>query len=200
MPAMYMGPSSAFGGVFGGGRQNGGPIFQNNPTPAPNGPMPGPAQNGTPPKQNGGPIFENGGGQPSGTPPPNPTPAPPAAPGPNTLGPQAIRASGPSQGYDPSYLQNLATAIGGLFTGGNQTGNTTSFNPLGNLSEISPTSGMEGNAPQQGLPQNWLQQALNGLGFSFGSPQTTSIIPTAPTVGYGGVNGGVNRGRSPVLQ
>ena len=173
-----MGPSSAFGGAFG---KMPGPA-QQGPNPATqfpgNGALPGPAQNGRNPQ---GPA--------------NPTP--PLAPAPgtgNTLGPQAIRASGPSQGFDSSYLQNLATAIGGLFSNNKQGGNVMKVNPLGNLSEISGPSGQEGNAPQAGLPMTWLQQALNGLGFNF-APQAASTVPTAPTVGsLGGGNGGGGRG------
>jgi len=96
------------------------------------------------------------------------------------LGPEAIRASGPSQGFDPSYLQNLATAIGGIFSNQKQGGNVMNVNPLGNLSEISPNSSMEGNAPSPGLPQTWLQQALNGGGFAY-SPAATTPQPTQGT-------------------
>jgi hypothetical protein len=100
----------------------------------------------------------------------------------NVLNPQAVRASGPSQGYDPQYLQNLATAIGGLFSPNQQSGsNTTNINPLGTLGEISPSSGIGGNAPTQGLPLTWLQQALAGQGFS--SPAaSTPATTTTPTV------------------
>ena len=69
---------------------------------------------------------------------------------PSVLSAQAIRPSGPQQGYDQSYLQNLATSIGGMFA--NQGGGSLSFNPLGNLSEVSPKSGEIGNAPDAGLP------------------------------------------------
>jgi hypothetical protein len=185
-----MGPSSAFGGAFGGSPPTfGGPVGVRNinptaPAPVINKPIGGPAG----PGQQGGPLPGPGpvqiGGQTTGQP-----GTPPPAPG--QLGPQAVRASGPSQGYDPSYMQNLATAIGGLFSnpGG---GNTMKINPLGTLGEISGPSGQEGNAPQQGLPQNWLQQALNGLGFSFGTPTPTSVVPTAPNAGSANGNGGGN--------
>lgn len=114
-------------------------------------------------------------------------PSAPAPPG-NVLGAQSIRPTGDAKGYDPSYLQNLATAIGGLFS--RPQGNLN-FNPLGNLSEISPSSGMEGNAPLPGLPSTWLQDALNGLGFSFGAP-TPATTPVRPGGGGGGF-GGVGR-------
>jgi hypothetical protein len=196
MAPLYMGSSSAFGGAFGGpGNTQSGPIgpVAGNPTKPIGTPIPRNPANPV------GPVAGGGGSQLQNPPPVAPTGHPitagtvtpsgvsgvsSAAPGPNVLGARSVTASGPSQGYDPSYLQNLATSIGALFTGGNQQGNNTSFNPLGNLSEISPTSSMGGNAPQQGLPQSWLQQALNGLGFSFGTPQAaSSIAPVAPTVG-----------------
>lgn len=117
----------------------------------------------------------------SGVPPPSGIPAPvPAPTAPNVVGAQAVRATGDRKGYDPSYLQNLATAIGGLFS--RPQGNLN-FNPLGDLSGISPSSGMGGNAPLPGLPSTWLQDALNGLGFRFS--------PAAPApVGPGGRDGG----------
>lgn len=99
---------------------------------------------------------------------------------PNVLGAEAVRATGPSQGYDSSYLQNLATAIGGLFSNSKQGGNVMNINPLGDLSEISPNSGMEGNAPTQGLPLTWLQKALNGGGFSFAQPSQKPATPHGP--------------------
>jgi len=145
-------------------------------------------------------------GGPSGAPIPRPpirpgkeTPQPgsTAALPPNVLGAQTIRASGPSGGYDPAYLQNLATSIGGLFA--RPKGNM-SFNPLGNLREISPSSGEMGSAPQLGEPTTWLQQALNGSSFLFKPP----VPPARPTPvggprggggGYGGPRGrgGANR-------
>jgi len=161
--ALYMGPSSAFGGVFG-----------KPPIKPPQPPIPI------------GPQFDGGGKNPN-------DPLPTGPPG-SVLGAQAIRASGPSKGFDASYLQNLATAIGGLFSG-NKTGNTTSFNPLGDLSEISGPSGMEGNAPSPGLPLTWLQQALNGLGFSFTSPTPMPAGPANPAGGDDGGDGNNRRGR-----
>jgi hypothetical protein len=175
-----MGPSSAFGGAFGK--------------------MPGPAQGGPNPNSPSGmipgsPLVFGGGGHPAGkmrtqqpitSVPQAASPANPTLPLGSVLGPQAIRASGPSQGFDPSYLQNLATAIGGLFSGGKN--GVMNLNPLGNLSEISGTSGEEGNAPQQGIPMTWLQQALNGMGFSF--------TPQAPTVGTIGTRSGGGGGNN----
>jgi hypothetical protein len=178
-----MGPSSAFGGAF--GQQS-----PANPTPPLGGGGPitrGPfTTGGSPIKKPTGPIgpIKNPQGPFTANGPAPPSSGPPAG---SVLGPQAIRASGPSQGFDPSYLQNLATAIGGLFSGG-QNG-VMNLNPLGNLSEISGPSGQEGNAPQAGLPQTWLQQALAGLGFNF-APQATSTTPTAPRIGSVGGGGG----------
>lgn len=107
----------------------------------------------------------------------------------NILQAGAVRASGPSQGYDPSYLQNLATSIGSLFA--RPQGNL-SFNPLGNLSDISPPSGQMGNAPGFGEPETWLQQALNGLSFLFKPPAPPSN-PFEPR--NDGRGGGEGRGR-----
>lgn len=84
-----------------------------------------------------------------------------------TIEAQGVRATGPSQGYDPSYLQNLATSAGGNFA--RPAGQSAvSVDPLGNLSDItkllmsfgnpSPMQGF-GNAPTPGLPQNLLQLA-----------------------------------------
>jgi hypothetical protein len=186
MAGLYMGPSSAFGGAFGA--------------------MPGPAQNGTPPNGGmrgmvpGSPPTQGSTSTPAGkglwgsqpiTTPQQTTPIQPW--GANSIGPQAVRATGPSQGYDASYLQNLATAIGGLFSNP-QGGNVMNVNPLGNLAEISPTSGQLGNAPQPGLPQTWLQQALAGLGFGYtpSTPPNQSIVNNPPRVGSIGGNGGGN--------
>lgn len=188
--ALYMGPSNSFG--FGEGKQ---PAWGGNPVKPPTnpgfgtpvspikpvGPMPG---SGDPP----GTTYS---GLPAQT--TVPAPQPSAQPG-NVLGPQAVRGG---NGFDPAYLQNLATAIGGLFSNNKQGGNTMSINPLGDLSEISGPSGMEGNAPQMGLPLTWLQQALNGLGFSFGQPAAPTA-PTAGSVGGGGNNG--QGGRNRLLQ
>jgi hypothetical protein len=200
MPGLYMGPSSAFAGAF--GQQ--GPA---NPTP----PLPGGAGNkpglptgkipvgpvgppGDPQGQGGFPRSPIGTGGPvvagqfsnNAIPGGNPaTPANPTPPLGSVLPSQAVRASGDSKGFDPAYLQNLASAIGGLFSGG-QNG-VMNLNPLGNLNEISGPSGQEGNAQQQGLPITWLQQALNGMGFSFAPP-------TPPTVGTIGNRGGTGEG------
>lgn len=143
----------------------------------------------------------------SGLPGVNPSPAPtapirtanePALGGmqvpPNEVGPQAVRASGPSAGYDPSYLQNLSSFIGSLFAKPAGGGNTTSFNPLGNLNDISPPGEQIGNAPNAGSPMTWLQQALNGGGFSFTSPApAASTHPIRQPIG----TGDGNRGRGP---
>jgi len=95
----------------------------------------------------------------------------------NTLGPQAIRPTGPTQGFDPAYLQNLATAIGGLFS--RPQGNL-SFNPLGDLSGISQKTGF-GNAPVPGIPGTMLQDALNGLGFGGSLTTPQQVQPQQPT-------------------
>lgn len=105
----------------------------------------------------------------------------PNGPPPNVLGPQAVRPTGPSNGFDPSYLQNLATAIGGLFS--RPQGNL-GFNPTGNLSEVSPGTGF-GNAPLPGLPSTMLQDAINGLAFMFNQPQ-----PATSSRGSGDFTGG----------
>jgi hypothetical protein len=190
-----MGPSSAFAGAFG-------PANPTPPLPAATGNKPGlptgktpvgpvgpivrgPFREGDPktPGAIGGPIW---GGKPIST--PTSLAANPTPPLGSVLPSQAVRASGDSKGFDPAYLQNLASAIGGLFSGGS--GGVMNLNPLGNLSEISGPSGQEGNAPQAGLPMTWLQQALNGLGFNF-APQAASTVPTAPTIGsLGGARGG----------
>jgi len=98
-------------------------------------------------------------------------------------------------------LQNLATAIGGLFSNSQQGGNVMNVNPLGNLSEISPPSGMEGNAPSPGLPLTWLQQALNGGGFGYQAPApaTASSTPT-PTGGTPAVQSKLGSGLARILQ
>jgi hypothetical protein len=161
-------------------------------------PMPGPPRTGGPLPAPGFGGDLKGKGQIPGSPPtsfPGLTPAAtPAMPAPGSvLGAQAIRPTGDAKGYDPSYLQNLATAIGGLFS--RPQGNLN-FNPLGNLSEISPSSGIGGNAPLPGLPSTWLQDALNGLGFSFAPP-----APPASTrpANRGGGNGGGGRGPGRML-
>jgi hypothetical protein len=108
-----------------------------------------------------------------------PAPAKPqVVPPQSILGAEAVRPTGDAQGYDRSYLQNLATSIGGLFS--RPQGNL-SFNPLGNLNEVSPSSGMEGNAPLPGAPSTWLQDALNGLGFTYTPPAPKPPVRTGPT-------------------
>jgi hypothetical protein len=204
--ALYMGPSSAFGGAFGkppGPAQGwgGSPVTSGTFTGGV-GPMPpGVPRKGGP----GGPLPVGGGVGPVGP----IYPGPPQTGGPDTgtqnapslmassnvLGPTAIRANTPNgagQGFDPAYLQNLATAIGGLFSNSKQGGNVMNLNPLGNLSEISPNSGIGGNAPTLGEPMTLLQNALNGLAFMFQQPQP----PTAPNPrpDFNG-DGGDGRGR-----
>ena len=155
-------------------------------------PMPAPFPGRGPAPQlpgTGIPLTGNGGTAPTTTPAPADTPATPVPTPPNVLPPGAVRPTGSAKGYDPSYLQNLATAIGGLFS---RPGGNLNFNPLGNLSEISPPSGMGGTAPLPGLPSTWLQDALNGLGFSFGIPAYSTTGPGA--IGGGGGGGGNDGG------
>jgi hypothetical protein len=163
--ALYMGPSSNFG--YGGAPAMGGQ------------PPRAPGIGVQPTQQFSSPVASKtvptGGA--SAAAPTRPLP-------PNVLGPEAVRSSAPSgslNSYDAPYLQNLASAIGGLFTN-RQGGNTMNLNPLGNLSEISPGSGIGGNAPTQGLPLTWLQQALNGGGFSTPQPAAPTVKPKAPQV------------------
>jgi hypothetical protein len=175
MPNLYMG-RGGLEGLFGNPSYSGVALGQP--------PMPGPQP--TPPNPNPP--------QPTPSAPPSPMPGaapvtpPPSLP-PNVLSAQTIRPTGASQGYDPSYLQNLATSIGALFS--RPQGNL-SFNPLGNLGEISPSSGIGGNAPGYGAPLTWLQDALNGLGFSFGPPAPP--VPTGLGTGIGGAGGGGGEG------
>lgn len=151
--AMYM-SSNPYAGMFGGGSAPSNPLRPGQENPVQSAP---PKATPTPPIRPGQ---------------ENPQPSSPAATQPpNVLGPGAVRPSGPSQGFDPQYLQNLATAIGGQFS--RPQGNLN-FNPLGNLSDISGPSG---------LPSTWLQDALNGLGFAFQPP-----APAAPNVGTRGNN------------
>lgn len=86
-----------------------------------------------------------------------------------------IRATGPSSGFDPNYLQNLATSDAGIFSrpqGG------LAFNPLGNLESISGTSG-GGNAPVAGIPQGMLTQALAANPTFQPVAQQTGLAPGA---------------------
>lgn len=132
----------------------------------------------SPPRDGGGPPHWH----PPGPRAPDPTPG-------NPLGAQAVRATGPTSGFDPSYLQNLATSAGGLFS---HAPGQLAFNPLGNLGEISPGSGAQGNAPGYGLPQTWLQQAL--LNQNFGIPQTPPATPKPQKINnpYFTATGGVS--------
>lgn len=163
--------------------------------------MPGLYIGGMPPTNFGnGPIISRGGisTAPNTTPAPTPggfpTTGTPSPSSPGVLGAQAVRPTGPFQGFDPSYLQNLATAIGGLFS--RPQGNL-SFNPLGNLSEISPPTGF-GTAPVPGLPNTMLQDAINGLSFMFQPPAPPSTSGSS-FVGSGGGGGGDNGGRRSLL-
>jgi hypothetical protein len=173
--ALYMGPSSNFG--YGGSPLQGGQPprapTQGNPIKA----MPSPVTKKT------APIPPLPGSDAAATPP-------------NVLGPEAVRATGPSQGYDPAYLQNMATSIGGLFSNAKQGGNVMNVNPLGNLGEISPNSGIGGTAPTQGLPLTWLQRALNGSAFGYSptTPTTSTVKPKAPVVPSTGSMGSNGRG------
>lgn len=164
-------------------------MYLGSPSPMP-GPKPGPT---------GGPIsspWDPSGGPGRGGSPVSALPGQTTAPAPtNVLGPQAIRPSGSSSGFDPQYLQNLATAIGGLFS--RPSGNL-SFNPLGNLGEISPSTG-GGTAPVPGLPSTMLQDALQGLAFMFNPPSSAPTPVAANPVTGGGNYIGGGRGRSPFL-
>lgn len=120
-----------------------------------------------------------------------PSPAPTRSPG-SVLPAQSLRASGPSQGFDPQYLQNLTTAIGGLFS--RPQGNL-SFNPLGNLSDISSPGLGFGNAPLPGLPSTMLQDAINGLAFMFNQPQASGGGGGNPILGNNGDGGNRGGGR-----
>ena len=99
----------------------------------------------------------------------------------------AIRPTGPSSGFDPSYLQNLATNEGQLFA---RPSTGLSFNPLGNLGDVAGTPNLGGgNAPGQGLAPTYLQNALAANPFF--TPQAApagTATPIAPPKGVGGQN------------
>jgi hypothetical protein len=115
-----------------------------------------------------------------------PLPTPQTTMGGNPSG--QIRATGPSGGFDPSYLQNLATSDAGTFARG---ANGLSFNPLGDLSSISNTSG-GGSAPLPGIPNGMLTQALAN-NPTFSSPNGTA--------GLNGMTGlGTNQSLAQMLQ
>lgn len=174
MANMYLGGSNPYSGMWGSN-----PVGVTNPwRPGQENPQPGrpTAPQGSNPTN---PLMPG-----QETPQPN---SPAASQPPNMLGPQAIRPTGPSQGFDPAYLQNLVTTIGGLFS--RPQGNLN-FNPLGNLSDVSSQGTGFGNSPVPGLPNTMLQDALNGMGFAF--PQAASVAPTAPNAGNHG-NNGINR-------
>jgi hypothetical protein len=84
-----------------------------------------------------------------------------------------VRATGPTAGFDPSYLQNLATSDAGIFS---RPAGGLSFNPLGNLASISGTSG-GGNAPVAGIPQGMLTQALAANPTFLPQDQQTGLNP-----------------------
>jgi hypothetical protein len=95
------------------------------------------------------------------------------------------------QGFDNSYLQNLATSAGGNFM--RPPGGVLNFNPLGNLNDIqsSPLGG--GNAPLFGLPQTLQQNAQNlapqPASPSVGpAPQPPGPAQAAPNNGTPGAN------------
>lgn len=97
--------------------------------------------------------------------------------------------SNQSSGFDPSYMQNLATSQGGLFQrpqGG------LSFNPLGNLTDMAGTQMTGGgNAQIPGLPQTYLQAALAANPtFAYQQQPTGQARPQTPNLfsGMGGVS------------
>lgn len=94
-----------------------------------------------------------------------------AAPGGGT----AVRPTGPSHGFDSSYLQNLATSTGGMFAP-QQGSNLVQFNPLGNLTDINTNPLGFGNAPLAGLPTSYLQQAQQTMP----TPPSPTAAPPAP--------------------
>jgi hypothetical protein len=107
----------------------------------------------------------------------------PKEPGPqmfgNTVGPEAIRASGTGP-FDPAYRQNLSTFAGGQFFRPN---GALSFNPTGKLDDLfaRPTGG--GNAPVMGMPDSLLSMALSGQPFAMPQPQQTPAQPPTDTAG-----------------
>lgn len=90
----------------------------------------------------------------------------------NTLGAEAVRATGTGP-FDAAYRQNLATYAGGQFA---RPGGNLSFNPTGDLFGA-PSGG--GNAPPPGMPYGLLDMALGGTPFRFQPPQQTLPSPTA---------------------
>lgn len=97
---------------------------------------------------------------------------------PNYMPSEAVRNTNQGSQFDPQYMQNMATYIGGLFS---RPQGQLGFNPLGDLSEISPPSGF-GNAPLPGLPPTLLNSALSGFPFASSTPAT------ATATGIGGVS------------
>lgn len=93
---------------------------------------------------------------------------------------QAIRPIGDTKGYDPNYLQNLATYMGGIFKRPQQNG-PMQFNPLGDLKDIpgaQPLGG--GTAPLFGLPQTLLQFAQSGIPTGSSAPAGIAAPPGVP--------------------
>jgi hypothetical protein len=99
----------------------------------------------------------------------------------STLAAVGNRATGPSSGYDPAYLQNLVTYGAGQFQ---QPSGGFNFNPTNiNTFPGAPTGG--GNAPVLGMPNTLLSQAQGGQAFSWMPPepvQQFSALPGQSTV------------------
>lgn len=117
---------------------------------------------------------------------PQPRPVAPSAPQPapssTTLNATANRATGPTGGFDPAYLQNLVTYGAGQFQ---QPSGGFRFNPT-DLSTFpgAPTGG--GNAPVLGMPNALLAQAQGGQPFSWNAPPAP--VPANPGPGSPATN------------
>lgn len=96
--------------------------------------------------------------------------AQPQQPPTQTLGAQAVRATG-SGPFDSAYRQDLATYAGGGYA---KPGGNLSFNPTGTLFG-NPTGA--GSAPVLGAPTDLLSQALGGNPFAAqtSSPSSSSL-------------------------
>lgn len=117
----------------------------------------------------------------------------------NTFGGQSIRPTGPNQGFDSAYLQNLATyALGQFAPQGSGTQNINPLNPGQNFG--TPTGG--GSAPVMGMPTTQLAQAQGAGGQTAstgggGSPAQVlnmtdwidQMIQQGSTFGLNGVGG-----------
>lgn len=101
-----------------------------------------------------------------------PQAAQPQQPITQTLGAQAVRATG-SGPFDSAYRQNLATYAGGGYA---KPGGTLSFNPTGSLFG-NPTG--VGSAPVLGAPTDLLSQALGGNPFTANTSAPSSGSLTA---------------------